>query len=275
MNGASVGFHCPECVAAANARQRSVTTALGGRVPSKPSVTYALIAINAGIYLLGFVLPGTNTSSMAVEFGMIPGAIALGEWWRLITSTFLHGGLLHVLFNMYVLYLLGPALERLLGHGRYLLMYLLAAFGGSVASYLFSPINVASVGASGAIFGLMGAILVVGRRFRHDVSQVALLLAINVVIGFVVPGIDWRAHFGGALTGAAAAAVLAYAPRTNRLLWQSLGLLAIFGVLIGLTMLRTAAITDDLLVIPGVNATEIACESVVPESEEPCYPWVT
>ena len=108
---------------------------------------------------------------------------------------------------MYVLYVLGPPLERLLGHGRFLALFLIAGLGGAVASFSFSSINTVSVGASGAIFGLMGALVVAGRHLRADITQVLVLIGINVVIGFIAPGIDWRAHLGGLLTGAAVAFV--------------------------------------------------------------------
>ena len=113
-----------------------------------------------------------------------------------------HGSFLHIAFNMYVLFALGPTLERILGHSRYLILYVLAAIGGGVASYVFSDMRTVSVGASGAIFGLMGALVVAGRRLRYDVTQVLVLLGINVVIGFIASGVDWRAHLGGLVTGA-------------------------------------------------------------------------
>ena len=248
MTSASVGFQCPECISAGRAATRTPTTALGGKVPDRPRVTYALIGINVAVYVLGMILSaGSSDVSLVREYGMWPVGIALGgEWWRLITAAFLHGGLLHIAFNMYVLFLLGPPLERVLGHVRYLTMYLLAALGGSVASYVVSPVNTVSVGASGAVFGLMAALLVVGRRFKHDVSQVAILLGINIVIGFIVPSIDWRAHLGGAATGAVVAAIMAYAPVQNRTLWQVLGVLAVLGVLVIVTMLRTAQLQAQL-----------------------------
>ena len=135
--------------------------------------------------------------------GYAPPAIAInGEWFRLVSSMFLHAGWLHLGFNMYILYLLGPALERVLGHGRFLALFLLSGLGASVASYWFSELRTLSVGASGAIFGLMAAWIVVARRLDWDVTQVAVLLAINMALGFVLGGIDWRAHLGGAVTGA-------------------------------------------------------------------------
>jgi len=245
-----VGFQCPECVAAGRAATRSPTNLVGGAIAQQPRVAMALIGINVAVFAIGMLL-GTS-SELIGKYGMWPVGIAVyGEWWRLITSAFLHGGLLHIGFNMYVLYLLGPILERALGSARFLLLYLVAAVGGSVASYAISPPNTVSVGASGAIFGLMAALLVIGRRFRHDVSQVAMLLAVNLAIGFIIPSVDWRAHIGGAITGAAIAAVLAYAPKQSRVLWQTLGTLAVLGVLVIITFARTAELQSAFATLVG------------------------
>jgi membrane associated rhomboid family serine protease len=186
---------------------------------------------------------------------MWPVGIAVGnEWFRLLTSAFLHGSFLHIAFNMYVLFALGPTLERILGHTRFIALYVLAALGGAVASYYFSDIRTVSVGASGAIFGLMGALVVAGRRLRYDVTQVLVLLGINVVIGFIAPGIDWRAHLGGLVVGAAVAAILVHAPKKARTLVQVSGLAGVFLVLMALTLMRTAQIQE--LVAPlGVITT--------------------
>lgn len=240
MIPAPVGFQCPECVGAARQTQRSVRTPFGGQVIGKPQVTYTLIAINAVVFVLQYLL-GIN--EVSGNFGMWPIGIALGgEWYRLLTAAFLHGSILHIGFNMYVLYALGPTLERVLGHARFLLLYVLAALGGSVASYAFSDVRTLSVGASGAIFGLMGALVVAGRRLRYDVTQVLVLLGINVVIGFVAPGVDWRAHLGGLVTGAAVAAIMAHAPRRGRTAWQAAGVGAVIIVLLMAVMWRTQEI---------------------------------
>jgi membrane associated rhomboid family serine protease len=240
MTPAAVGFQCPACVMAGAAAVRSPRTVAGAGLISKPTVTYALIGVNVAVFGIQMLV---GISALATDFGMWPFGIAIGgEWWRLLTSAFLHGSFLHIGFNMFVLFALGPTLERVLGHGRYLALYLLAALGGSVASYVFSDIRTVSVGASGAIFGLMGALLVAGRRLKSDMRQVAILLAINVVIGFLAPGIDWRAHLGGLVVGAVVAAVLVWTPPALRAvqgLWQVLGLAAVVAVLALLTMVRT------------------------------------
>ena len=242
MVPAPVGFQCPDCVAGAAASIPQVTTVAGGAPISKPAVTYTLIGINVAIFVLQFTV-GVN--AVAGDWGMWPVGIAVGgEWWRLVTAAFLHGSFLHVAFNMYVLFALGPTLERILGHGRYLTLYLLAALGGGVASYVFSDIRTVSVGASGAIFGLMGALVVAGRRLRYDITQVLILLGINVVIGFVSPGVDWRAHLGGLVTGAVVAAIMVFPEKRHRTAIQAGGLVAVVLVLAALTMWRTGQIQD-------------------------------
>ena len=161
-------------------------------------VTGAILVACIGLFVLSLAV-----GSFAPTFGMIPAAVAKGEWWRLLTSTFLHFGVLHLFFNMLALYWLGPPTERALGPARFAALYFLSALGGSVASYWFSDWQTRSAGASGALFGLVAAMIVIGREMRADVSQLVFLLAVNVVYGFVKAGVDWRAHFGGALTGAA------------------------------------------------------------------------
>jgi len=242
MIAAPVGFQCPECVSGASAQVRQPTTVAGGAIIAKPAVTYGLIGINVAIYLLQ-MLKGVN--AVAGDWGMWPVGIAEnGEWWRLGTAAFLHGSFLHVAFNMYVLFALGPTLERILGHYRYLLLYLMAAIGGGVASYAFSDIRTVSVGASGAIFGLMGALVVAGRRLKYDITQVLVLLGINMVIGFISPGVDWRAHIGGLVTGALVAAIMVFPPRRYRTVVQVAGILGILVILGAITMWRTAQIHE-------------------------------
>jgi membrane associated rhomboid family serine protease len=220
MVAAPVGFQCPECVAGAAARTRQATTPAGGTPISRPAVTYTLIGVNAAIFLAQFAI-GINV--VAGDWGMWPVGIAIGgEWWRLVTAAFLHGSFLHIAFNMYVL----------------------AALGGGVASYAFSDIRTVSVGASGAIFGLMGALVVAGRRLRYDITQVLILLAINVVIGFFAPGVDWRAHLGGLVTGAVVAAILVLPARRHRTAIQVSGLLAVVLALAAIAAWRTAQISE-------------------------------
>jgi membrane associated rhomboid family serine protease len=236
MISAPVGFQCPECVAGAQVSLPK--TRFGGSFNTVPKVTRVILVTCISIFVLSLLL-----GSFALAFGMIPIAIAQGEWWRLLTSTLLHGSILHLLFNMYALYWLGPQLERSLGHVRFAALYILSALGGSVASYWFSDLRTVSVGASGAIFGLITATIVIGREMRTDVSQLIVLLGLNVVIGFLQSGIDWRAHFGGAITGAAIAFIYTKGNRLNRDRIHRAGLAGIFVLLVLATLARNAQVS--------------------------------
>lgn len=243
-----MGFQCPVCVAEAQKSARSPVTPMGGQVVGTATVTKTIIGINAVVFLLEFLV---GMDSVISDWGMNPIAISIeGEWWRLLTAAFLHGGMLHIAFNMYVLWMIGPILESLFGHFRFIVLYLVAALAGSVASYMFSSPITFSVGASGAIFGLMAALIVAGHHLKRDVTQVLVLLGINVVIGFLVPGIDWRAHLGGAVVGGLIAAIMAYAPKQGRVLWQTLGVLAVLGILTTIMTLRTVQIQQEFLQLP-------------------------
>jgi membrane associated rhomboid family serine protease len=254
MISASVGFQCPECVHGAAASTPRIKTPIGAPVAEKPTVTYVLIGINVVAFLLMLV---SGIDETATQWGMFPPSIAIdNEWWRLITSAFLHGGWLHIAFNMYVLYSLGPSLERLLGHSRYLVLYLMAALGGAVCSYAFSDVMTVSVGASGAIFGLMGALVVAGRKLRYDITQVLVLLAVNFAIGFLAPGVDWKAHVGGLIVGAVVAAIFVLPPARIRVPAQVLGIVAVLVALAIITMVRTSQIMDMITPVasPGLSA---------------------
>jgi membrane associated rhomboid family serine protease len=248
MTEAPVGFRCPECAQSPQVRQP--VTVAGATHVSRPVVTYVLL-IATVIVFLGQNLIGLADSTRF--FGMWPYEIARdGESWRLVTSAFLHGSFLHIAFNMFVLFALGPTLERILGHARYIVLYITAAFGGSVASYTFSDPKIISVGASGAIFGLMGALVVAGKRLRYDITQVLILIGINIAIGFIAPGVDWRAHLGGLVAGAAVAGLLVYAPRRHRTSVQVLGLAGVWAVLIGVALWRTAQVQEFYAPVSGM-----------------------
>ncbi len=231
MRTAPVGHQCPECVAAAAASVRPPVTAAGAVVRTgRPVVTYTLIATIVAVFVLQVSL-----GDMANRFTLWPPAVAGGEYYRLITSTFMHGGLVHLAFNMWALYVLGAPLEEHLGRLRFAALYGLSALGGSVLVYLLSPLNSATVGASGAIFGLFGAYFVAARRLRLDVRWLVTLIVINLVLTFSIPGISWQGHIGGLLTGAGVGAAYIYAPAAKRNLVQggvSVGLLAVFLALI-------------------------------------------
>jgi len=232
---APVGIQCVDCVAQARREAPVVRTALGSRARGgRPVVTLSLIGACVLVYLLQVVSGNAVTNLL----GFYP-PVAPSEPWRYLTSAFLHfpGGLpFHLLLNMYVLYVVGPPLEEFLGRGRFLALYLVSAFGGSVAYQLvwavFGTEARLAVGASGAVFGLFGALLVVQRRMRVPVGQIGVVVAINLGLSFVVPGIAWEAHLGGLVTGAAAAALLVRTPRRPGLQVAALAAVAALWVLL-------------------------------------------
>jgi membrane associated rhomboid family serine protease len=199
-----------------------------------------------------FVLE-TVSRGLKSELVLFSPAVAGGDLYRLLTSAFMHYGVAHLLFNMYALYIIGPPLEKWLGRLRFTALYALSALGGSVLVYLLSPLNAATAGASGAVFGLFGASFVVGRRLNLDVRWVIGLIAINLAFTFVIPllggqNISWQGHIGGLVTGALVAAAYAYAPRERRTMVQvsaSVTLVAVFALLIWWR-------TTDLLTLFGV-----------------------
>ncbi|MBK5306538.1 MAG: rhomboid family intramembrane serine protease [Frankiaceae bacterium] len=249
MRSASVGFQCPECVADGAKSIRQPRTAFGGRVSTDVGrVTTTLIAINVAVFLVSIAVPDLNLRFGNLAVGLSPTfeliGVAQGQYYRLLTSAFLHAGILHILFNMFALAQIGPVLENALGRARYLALYLLSALGGSVAAYLLAPPGQPSVGASGAIFGLFGAYYVVVRRLGGDTGQIVVLLAINLVITFTVPNIDWRAHLGGLATGAALAAAFAYTPRGPRqAALHAVACAAVAVAFVVAVVMRTAALT--------------------------------
>ena len=201
MTVAAVGFQCPECIRDGRKTVRQARTIAGAPVSADSPITRVLLGLNVGVFLLIFLGAG---SGLVRRFGMDPRAIAIdGEYYRVLTAAFMHESMLHIAFNMYALMMLGDQVERVLGRWRYIALYLVSALGGSAVSYVFMNLrSPGSIGASGAIFGLFGALFVIQKRLRADTSSIMVVLLLNLFIGFVVPGIDWRAHVGGLITGA-------------------------------------------------------------------------
>jgi len=217
MTTTPVGMRCPEC-----SRERTPVRTLRNSI-GRPEVTLALIAINVIAFLAegNISINGQPTSSVYEEgalFGSLRGdptqGVAHGEWWRLVTSGFLHEGLLHIGFNMYVLYILGQMLEPVIGRLRFGVIYAVSLLTGSLGALLVSPHSL-TVGASGAVFGIMGAAAVEMRARQIPVMQsgVGTLILINLVISFTLPGISWGGHVGGLLGGALAMFVFQQAAR--------------------------------------------------------------
>lgn len=251
MRPASVGFQCPECVADGAKSVRQGRTAFGGRVSGDTSrVSLTIVAACVAVYVLG--LAGVS-DALTLRFGNLagpvliggePAGVATGQYYRLFTAAFLHAGLLHLVTNMFALAQLGPTLESALGRVRFLTLYVLSALGGSTLSYLVSDQGALGVGASGAIFGLFGAYYVVVRRLGGQTRSIVTLLAVNLVITFAVPIIDWRAHLGGLATGALVATALAYAPRGERRnAVQAAACAGVALIIVAAVVLRTAALS--------------------------------
>ncbi|MGI8576541.1 MAG: rhomboid family intramembrane serine protease [Nocardioidaceae bacterium] len=255
MRQASVGFQCPDCVRQGAAQSRPVRTSFGGRVAEGvPVVTIGLIAVNVLFFLIAYATGGMTGSfsktmlEIPDSSAYAPGAgvegIAQGAYWQLISSTFLHIEIWHIGFNMVGLWIFGRFLESQLGRWRFLSAYLLTGFVGSVAVYwLERPDYQPSLGASGSIFGLFAAALVVLLKQHRDITQLIILLVLNLVITFTVPHISWQAHIAGLVSGLLIGAGFAYAPRENRTLLHIAMLGAIFAVAVAAVVLRTAQLT--------------------------------
>ncbi|GJF34237.1 rhomboid family intramembrane serine protease [Kitasatospora sp. NE20-6] len=268
---ASVGYQCVECVKGAARAARPTVTRFGGRTVTRPVLTWALIALNVLLYLAEVARPGIVDRFSALGQGVVGPdggfytvdtpylptgyhavGVAHGEWYRLITSAFLHlpptegvFGIAHILVNMYGLWLLGRFLEGRLGRLRFLGLYLVSALGGSVFQYLLAPER-SAVGASGAVFGLVAGYAVTARRTRHDPLDSGRLLGGSLVWLVVSAGFtSWQGHLGGLAAGAAVGAVLAFAlarPARLRGGVQAAGTVAVAAVLVALVALKTSDI---------------------------------
>jgi len=203
MTPTSVGMRCPEC-ASEKTKVRTGTSAFdraGGT-----TATFVLIALNVAAFLaeIGSGSGGLEGTGTVVDnFAVFGPKIADGEWYRLLTGAFLHGGLLHIAFNMYALYILGQLLEPALGTVRFTAIYFASLFAGSLGVIVLEP-NTLAVGASGAVFGLFAAAFVIarGRRLESIATQLGFLLLINLAFTFAIPGIAIGAHLFGAAGGA-------------------------------------------------------------------------
>ena len=200
MTATPVGMRCPDC---AGRRQR-VQTLRSMHVD--PTVTYVLIALCVLMFLgSGASLGSGGSTRVYFDLSLTGPDVSDGQYWRLITAGFLHSGLLHIGFNMYILYWLGTMIEPSLGHARFLALYLTSLVAGSFGALLVSP-DARTVGASGAVFGLMGAAFVMQRARGIDPMQSGIgpVILFNLVLSFVIPNISIGGHIGGLVGGAAA-----------------------------------------------------------------------
>ena len=261
MRSAAVGHQCPDCVKEGNARMRPIKAAYGGRAHGVAAVTYGLIGLNVLMFLVTTgtgtgLLSGGNPSTLFQKLAMSPTyhlvvgsdgltsvdkGVAQGQYYRLLTATFLHFGLPHLLLNMFSLYLLGPVLEQSFGRLRFGALYLVSGLSGSALSYLLGPTNALAAGASGAIFGLFGGYYVLSRKRGLALDQITATIALNLFISFTVSFIDWRGHVGGLLGGLAVTAALVYAPAgRNRGLAQAVGVVGVLLLAVALVAVRTS-----------------------------------
>lgn len=242
MNDASVGFQCPSCIAEGAKSVRAPRTLAGGAVSGREGVvSMVLIGINVLAFLIQLAT-GDRTSDIYQQGAMQGYVVADGDYWRLLTSAFLHADILHIAFNMYALYLFGPFVERALGTVRFVIAYLTMAVFASVFVYVLTAPAVVTIGASGAVFGLFGMALIFLLKAKQDVSTLLVLLAINAFLS-LRGGISWQGHLGGFVIGCLLGLAFAYAPRERRTLVQGVVLAAVWIGMIATILVRTGQLT--------------------------------
>jgi membrane associated rhomboid family serine protease len=237
---APVGIRCPDHAGVRRGPttrikprpvRRAPGTALG---TSRAPVTYTLIAVNLAIYLLtvaqgnGLSSPGGTLFDKMALYGQ---GVANGDWWRLVTTMFLHASVLHIAFNMFALWVIGRPVEQYLGTVRYLGLYLVSGLAGSAGALIQTP--GVTVGASGAIFGILGAMMVIEWQVTGSLAgQAATLIAINLVISFAIPGISWGGHVGGLIGGILVMLAYAHWGDRGRAARGGLGLGGVIGLIV-------------------------------------------
>jgi len=212
MTATPVGMRCPECARDRTKARRATSVGVG----EEPVLTYVLIGINVAVALGGFLSGASATgggggvggSSLIVDGAVSRFAVDQGDYWRLLTAGFLHDGFFHLLFNMFALYILGGMLEPAIGRLKFAIVYFVSLFAGSFGALLLTPDGL-TVGASGAIFGLMGAVVIVMRQrgINPMESGIGLWMGLNLLITFTIPGISIGGHLGGLIGGALAALI--------------------------------------------------------------------
>jgi membrane associated rhomboid family serine protease len=201
MNSAAVGFQCPSCFNEGVKSVPRTRTSLGGVARgTTPIVTYSMLALN----VLVFVVVHTGSDRILSDLVLYP-ILVESEPWRLLTSAFTHVQIFHIFSNLFMLFQVGPILEQMLGRLRFAVLYLLSAVGGGIAVWQLSSPAVPTLGASGAVLGLVGALLVISKARGLDVTWIIAYVAITAFISFTIPNISWEGHLGGFVTGAAVA----------------------------------------------------------------------
>jgi len=254
MVNASVGFHCRDCVNQRGGTHVQPRTIAGGSVRADPFlITKILIGLNVLVFVLELAIGDRLVFDLGLyaqcsfgrgtpSFGC---GVADGEWYRVITSAFVHEqpAPMHILFNMLSLWWIGAPLEQRLGRSRYLALYVVSALGASAAVLLIAPGSL-TIGASGAIFGLFGATAVYMRRMRYDMRPVVALLVLNLIFTFTWANVSWQGHLGGLLTGTVLAIGMMYAPRERRNLVQWGTCAAVLVVALAVSAVAVAQVTS-------------------------------
>ena len=210
MTATSVGMRCPEC-----AKQTTQVRRITSGAHERPVVTIAIIAICVLVY---FGMSSSRDPLLEAKYSLVGLFVADGEWYRLITSGFMHAGLIHLGFNMYILWFLGNMLEPSLGPWRFGALYLASLLAGSFGALLLTDPTTQTVGASGAVFGLMGAAFVLSRARGIDPMQSGIgpMILLNLGITFIIPGISIGGHLGGLIGGAVAGFLMDEAAERRR-----------------------------------------------------------
>jgi membrane associated rhomboid family serine protease len=270
MRPAAVGFQCPECVKEGTKTTRSGRTAYGGLRPNDASRTSAvLIAVNVAVWIAVLATGGSSgklldwlvlrTQALCLVQGhlddsrsacdqlggtYLPGVVD-GAYWEVVTSMFSHVAPWHIGFNMFALWVLGPQLELAVGRVRFLVLYFVSGLAGSAMVLWFAPESSSggTLGASGAIFGLMGALAVIALKVHGDVRGVLTWIGINFAFTFLVANISWQGHLGGFLAGTAIGAILVHAPRERRTTIQVVGTSAVALLVVGAIIARIVSLS--------------------------------
>ncbi|RZS37552.1 membrane associated rhomboid family serine protease [Herbihabitans rhizosphaerae] len=247
LREASVGYQCVDCVNEGARTTRQPVTVAGaqaGQTARRLLVVPILIALNVAVFAYTAYeakdIAHNEASELFRQWGLWPPITAYGEWWRLITSGFLHYGPIHLLMNMLALFVLGRDLEPVLGRVRFTAVYLVSLLGGGAAVFLFGAREAMVAGASGAVFGLMGALAVIVLRLKLNPSGAIGVIAINLFISVTLPGISLLGHLGGLVVGGLTTMALVYAPMRSRNNWQAGAIVAVVVVLAGLILVRDA-----------------------------------
>ncbi|NGY61805.1 rhomboid family intramembrane serine protease [Lentzea sp. NEAU-D13] len=247
LRDASVGMQCVDCVNEGARSVRRPRTLAGAEISNgRPIITQVMIALNVLAYVVTVVQSGSpmNNSRAGVftATSMIPELTANGEWWRILTSGFMHFGLIHLVLNMAALFVVGPVIEQELGKLRYSAVYFLSLLGGSAAAFYFGTVCQQLAGASGAVFGLMGALLIVFKRQKRDISTIVVIVGINLVSNLFTNA-SLLGHLGGFVIGGLLTLAMVKAPQQNRNAYQ-IGAVVAAALLLGVMFVLRASELD-------------------------------